>query len=307
MKFLITGANGDIAKSICKVIKKNFKNSIIDGTDIKTRKNSGSLFNKIFKVPSPKKKSYLGKIKIISNSYKVLIPTTEDEIIFFSKHKNFLRKKVLINSKKIIDTFSSKLSTFKYLKRRKFNVPKFCVKLNRIKKFEKPFFIKNDFGHGNKNYKAILSSKDFFSLKKSKKNWIAQEYLNKDYKEYTCGLIRLKNFCDVVILERKLKGGFTYYGKRVENKKIKKSLMRLAKIINLRGCINVQLKYKRNRYAIFEINPRISSTVLMRDMLNFKDCFWWINHFLFKKLPRRRYKILNKSIIKVNGEEKFIS
>ena len=87
MKFLITGANGDIAKSICKVVKRNFKNIIIDGTDIKLRKNNNSLYNKIFKVPSPEKKSYLTRIKKLSEDYRVLIPTTEDEIIFFSKYK----------------------------------------------------------------------------------------------------------------------------------------------------------------------------------------------------------------------------
>jgi len=306
MRVLITGANGDIAKSICKVIKKNFNNIIIDGTDIKVKKNSSGLFNKIFNVPSPKKKSYINKIKKLSKNYNLIIPATEDEIIFFSKNNNLLKKKLLLNSKRIINIFSSKLNTFKYLKKKKFNVPEFCVKLNTIKKFEKPFFVKKDFGHGNKNYKVILSSKDFLSIKKLKKNWIAQEYLNKNYKEYTCGIIKLKNFCDVIILERKLKRGFTYYAKRIENKKIKKSLIFLAKTIKLRGCINVQLKYKKNRYAIFEINPRISSTVLMRDMLNFKDCIWWINYFLFRKLPRRGYKILNKSITKVDGKEKFV-
>ncbi len=306
MKFLITGANGDIAKSICKVIKKNFKNVKVDGTDIKIRNNSRNLFNKIFQVPSPKKKIYFKKVKKLLKDYELIIPATEEEIIFFSKHRNFFKKKVLINSKKIINIFSSKLRTFQYLKKKKFMVPKFCVKLNTIKKFEKPFFVKKDFGHGNKNYRAILTSKDFFKVKKLKKNWIAQEYLHKNYKEYTCGLVRLKKFCDVVILDRKLKRGFTSYGKRVKNKKIKKSLINLAKTLNLQGCINVQLKYKKNRYAIFEINPRISSTVLMRDMLNFKDCVWWINYFLFKKSPNRRYKILNKSIIKINGNEKFI-
>ena len=118
MKFLITGANGDIAKSICKVVKRNFKNIIIDGTDIKLRKNNNSLYNKIFKVPSPEKKSYLTRIKKLSEDYRVLIPTTEDEIIFFSKYKYFLKKKVLMNSKKIISIFSSKLNTFKYLKKK---------------------------------------------------------------------------------------------------------------------------------------------------------------------------------------------
>ena len=65
MKFLITGANGDIAKSICKVIKKNFKNITIDGTDIKITKNRRGLFNKTFKVPSLKAKSYLKNKKTL--------------------------------------------------------------------------------------------------------------------------------------------------------------------------------------------------------------------------------------------------
>lgn len=306
MKFLITGANGDIAKSICKVVKKNFKDVEVDGTDIKIGNNKKSLFSKIFQVPSTKKKTYFNKVKKLLKDYDLLIPATEEEIIFFSKHRNFFKRKILINSKKIINIFSSKLKTFQYLKKKKFMVPEFCVKLNTIKKFEKPFFVKKDFGHGNKNYKAILTSKDFFKVKNLKKNWIAQEYLDKNYKEYTCGLVRLRKFCDVVILDRKLKGGFTCYGKRIKNKEIKKSLIDLAKTLNLQGCINIQLKYKKNRYAIFEINPRISSTVLMRDMLNFKDCVWWINYFLFKKSPKRGYKILNKSIIKINGNEKFI-
>ena len=307
IKFLITGANGDIAKSICKLIRKNFKDISVDGTDVKISNNKKNLYNKIFKVPLPKNKTYLRIIKKISRDYQLIIPATENEIIFFSNHLHIFKNKTLINSKNIIKTFSSKLNTFHFLKKHNFQVPEFCVKLNAIKKYERPFFIKKDFGHGNKNYKAIISPKKFNSIKKLKKNWIAQEYLDKSYKEYTCGVIRLNNFCDAIILDRKLKGGYTYFAKKVKNTEIKKSLIHLAKVINLNGCINVQLKYKNNRYAIFEVNPRISSTVFMRDMLNFKDCVWWINYFINKKIPKQKYKILNKSIIKINNEEKFIN
>jgi len=308
MKFLITGANGDIAKSICKLIKKNFKNAIVDGTDTKiNKKRIKNLYGKIYKVPLPKNKSYLGKIIKLSNNYNLIIPTTENEIIFISNHIHSFKNKVLINSKNIIKIFSSKLNTYSYLKKRNFKVPKFCFKLDYLKKFHEPFFLKKDFGHGNKNYKVISSNKEFLSLKKSNKNWIAQEYLDKSFKEYTCGIVRLKKFSDVIILERKLKGGYTYFAKRVKNKRIKNSLLKLAKDVNLNGCINVQLKYKKNRYAIFEINPRISSTVYMRDMLNFKDCYWWINYLIYKKIPSSNYKILNKSIIKINNNEKYIN
>ena len=307
MRFLITGANGDIARSICKLIKKNFKFATVDGTDIKIIEKEKNLYNKIHKVPLPKNKSFLKKFIKLSKNYNLLIPATENEISFFSENIHLFKNKVLINSKSIIDKFSSKQNTYSFLKKRNFKVPKFCSKLNTIKKFKEPFFLKKNIGHGNKNYMVVRSRREFLNSKKLKGDWVAQEYLDKSFKEYTCGLIRLKKFCDVIILERKLKGGFTCFAKRVKNLKLENSLLRLAKTINLNGCINVQLKYKKSRYAIFEINPRLSSTVLMRDMLNFKDCYWWINYFIYKKIPNRNYKILNKSIIKIRNNEKFIN
>ena len=47
MKILVTGANGDIAISIYKIIKKNFKNNIkIDGTEIESH---GTLVSAVFR------------------------------------------------------------------------------------------------------------------------------------------------------------------------------------------------------------------------------------------------------------------
>jgi carbamoyl-phosphate synthase large subunit len=47
--------------------------------------------------------------------------------------------------------------------------------------------------------------------------------------------------------------------------------------------LNVQLKLTDIGPKIFEINPRISSTVMMRNKIGFKDCLWWIKSKL--KLP----------------------
>ena len=79
----------------------------------------------------------------------------------------------------------------------------------------------------------------------------------------------------------------------------------LAKKINLNGSINVQLKINNSRYAIFEINPRLSSTVMMRHKLGFKDCLWWIEYILNNKLPKNKYKIKNRKLLKF-FDEKFI-
>ena len=82
-------------------------------------------------------------------------------------------------------------------------------------------------------------------------------------------------------------------------------LFNLAEKINLEGSINVQLKINKKRYAIFEINPRLSSTVMMRHKMGFKDCVWWINYNLRKKIPKFKFKIKKIKMIKFFSE-KFI-
>ena len=50
--------------------------------------------------------------------------------------------------------------------------------------------------------------------------------------------------------------------------------MKIADELNLIGSINIQLRKSKNRIAIFEINPRFSSTVFMRSLVNFNDVLW---------------------------------
>ena len=50
----------------------------------------------------------------------------------------------------------------------------------------------------------------------------------------------------------------------------------IADKINLSGSINIQLRKKGERVAIFEINPRFSSTVKFRHMMGFEDVIWSI-------------------------------
>tara|TARA_B110000027_G_C16075181_1_gene281018 strand:+ start:352 stop:1275 length:924 start_codon:yes stop_codon:yes gene_type:complete len=307
MKFLITGAHGDIAQSIFRILKLSYKKAVIDGTDIRKSGPNEFLFNKIHEVNSPSNKNYLKYIKEISKNYQIIIPTTEDEIIFFSENLNkFKNTSILINSPEIINTFSNQLKTHAFLKKKNFSVPNFCLRLNDIKKFSNIFFLKKNFGHGNQGYKIINNHKEFNKLNTlNKKNWIAQEFLDHNYKEYTCAVTQLGKFRDVIILNRKLNQGYTYFVQEVKNLILKNTLLVLAKKINLNGSINVQLKINNSRYAIFEINPRLSSTVMMRHKLGFKDCLWWIEYILNNKLPKNKYKIKNRKLFKF-FDEKFI-
>ena len=61
------------------------------------------------------------------------------------------------------------------------------------------------------------------------------------------------------------------------NREIEKLAKQVAELFELRGYINIQLKRKAGCLYVFEINPRISGTVMFRHMLGFEDLLWWLD------------------------------
>ena len=308
LKIIITGCHGDLAFSIAQIIKKNFKSSTLIGTDMEKNGMGNLIFDQIYKVPPASNKNYLKIISQLSKSVNLLIPSSEKEIVFFSKNEKKFKSKILINDKKIINLFSNKLKTQKFLKKNFENFSlNFSSQLSEIKKskISLPFFLKKKSGSGNQNYRVIKNKSDLEELKLYKqKEWVIEEFLNKNSDEYTCAIIRIKDLKKIIIFNRKLhKLGHTMFADQFEDKAIERDLLAIADKINLNGVINIQFKIQNNQIKIFDINPRISSTVKMRDLLGFKDCLWWIKEKL--KIPNKeQIKIKkNKSIVKFFQEK----
>lgn len=303
MKILITGAHGDIACSVAKIIKSEFNKFKIFGADTENNGPGDYLFKKIYKIPNTQNKFYLRKIKKIYKKFNLIIPCTEPEINYIAKKKLYKIYPILINRPEIISKFDSKIKTLKFLKSH-FQIlsSDFFYKKKDIRF---PFFLKKNIGYGNKGYTFI---KNYGQLKNkiNNKNWIGQEYLAGRNNEYTCSVVRLKNFEKVTILNRKLhKAGYTYFAKVVENKTLENILINFSRKINLNGCINIQLKIIKNQFKVFDINTRISSTVMMRHIIGFKDCVWWIKDFLRIKFSKNVKIKKNISIFK-DFEERII-
>ena len=117
LKILITGCHGDLAFSIAQIIKKNFKSSTLIGTDMEKNGMGNLIFDQIYKVPPTSNKNYLKIISQLSKSVNLLIPSSEKEIVFFSKNEKKFKSKILINDKKIINLFSNKLKTQNFSKK----------------------------------------------------------------------------------------------------------------------------------------------------------------------------------------------
>ena len=96
--------------------------------------------------------------------------------------------------------------------------------------------------------------------------------------EYTCPVYsnNTKNFISLII-KRKMKGGLTSSGVVVKNKDIESYVNKIAMAIKLKGSINIQLRMTSNGPILFEINPRLSGTLVFRDKMGFMDLRWWVS------------------------------
>jgi len=90
MKILITGAHGDIACSVAKIIKSEFNKFEIHGTDSENEGPGDYLFKKIYKIPNSHNEYFLKTIKKIYKKFNLIIPCTEPEINYITK-KNYLK------------------------------------------------------------------------------------------------------------------------------------------------------------------------------------------------------------------------
>ena len=292
MKILITGANGDIAISINKILKKKFSKSIIHGSDININKKGNYYFEKILKVKPAGNYNYLNHLKKLLKLYDLIIPTTEQEIKYISQNiKKLDQQKILIHRSYILTNFLDKYKSFQFLKKYKINETGYCdrfINKSIIKRF--PIIIKSRFGAGNKNYIRVKSKSELKKLILPKnRDYIYQEYI-KSEKEYTSCIYKYDEFLKVIIFERILDRDKTFSAKVVNNFKIKKALTQFAHLINLKGSINLQFRLKKSKLFIFDINHRLSSTVLMRHLIGFQDCYWWITDFMNKKNSKKKFK-----------------
>ena len=99
--------------------------------------------------------------------------------------------------------------------------------------------------------------------------------------EFTCAVYVRPDFeVRILQIKRVLIGGITSKGIISKNKIIEDYLNKVVKIFGIPGCYNIQLRLTNRGPLLFEINPRLSSTLVFRDKLGFNDLRWWISDSL---------------------------
>jgi carbamoyl-phosphate synthase large subunit len=126
-------------------------------------------------------------------------------------------------------------------------------------------FIVNDYDELEKKYLAM-------------ENAVIQEYVGSADDEYTMTVFSDGDIVNQITFKRTLGlGGMSRFVELVHDESLNEVAGKIAGLFGLRGSINVQMRKRNNRFCVFEINPRISSTIGFRNQLGFNDVAWWID------------------------------
>ncbi|MDC3057379.1 ATP-grasp domain-containing protein [Alphaproteobacteria bacterium] len=277
MRFLVSGVAGDIGLGIGRIIKYWGIAKKVYGIDIRKNHPGEFVFDKCYKAPHAENKNYFEWITEFfkKKSIDLFIPTSESEISMISRLgvNKFKNIKILINNKFTVDNCLDKYKCLTFLEKKGIQVPKYGLIENKAPD-NFPFIVKPRFGQGSKGVRVISNKKEL-DLCQSGLVW--QELLVPNNEEYTCPIYFNKNKnIRILLIKRELKGGMTYSGLVVKNKKIESYVKKIASVMKVKGSINIQLRLTKQGPLLFEINPRLSGTIVFRDKIGFEDLKWWI-------------------------------
>jgi carbamoyl-phosphate synthase large subunit len=174
-----------------------------------------------------------------------------------------------------------KLATAETIEKLGLPVP-WTVPVNQGLPRQYPCILKNRLGSGSRAVFIVKDEAEADYLSKRFPDAIYQELLEPADREVTCAVYRTKDGkVSTLQMLRRLVEGTTGWAKVINDDAISQLCKKLAEGLNLRGSMNVQLRITDEGPRVFEINPRISSTALMRHQLGFTDVLWALNELNF--------------------------
>lgn len=287
MKVLVSGVASNIGFDIGRILQEwNFFENI-HGVDISEDHPGSLIFDEVAVSPRANADNYIGWVEnyILTNKIDLFVPTSEAEILAISNNLSAIEPlcKVLINDAVLVKNSLDKNKTLKFLHAAGIKVPTHGLVGVGDKPMQYPVIVKPQRGQGRKGLRKISTDSEFLEITEGH---VWQEYLAPDDEEYTCAVFvstALKS--RTLLLKRVLVGGSTGRAIVVKNVEIEEYIKQIIAAWNVPGLYNIQLRLTEDGPRLFEINPRVSSTVVFRDMLGFEDFRWWVLETLGMKLP----------------------
>ncbi len=274
---LVTGIGGDIAQGVATILRASRPGSRLVGVDGHTQ-HGGSAFVDAFEtVPYASELSYPAALRDVARRHgaDTVIPMSEPELgALLGREAEFEGVAWIACGERVVRTGLDKLLTAREIASLGLPVP-WTVEADHELPLGYPCILKGRLGSGSRAVFKIDNEEDARFLRQRHPGGVFQELLEPADREVTCAVYRTAD-SRVVVLQmlRRLTGGFTGWAKVIDDPAVRAMCETIAQGLDLRGSMNVQLRITADGPRVFEINPRFSSTVLMRHRLGFCDLLW---------------------------------
>ncbi len=292
MKILISAANADVCLSMARILKSDefYRAAHLTGLAPDGPWPARQYFDDVLAIPMVHDPDYESELIRIVDELQpdVFIPFSEAELSWFNRNPDVLTKlrtKVIINPAVVLGVFLDKKDTADYLQGLGVPVPMTyepaAIRLNYL-----PVIMKPRRSAGSKNMAIIRNEAQLQGFQEQYKdqlsNFVAQELIDVQDAEFTCGVWRCGPDLRYCTFRRRLQGGMTGFARVEQDDAIDQALEKIASSLQGDFFINVQLRLRDSVPYVFEINPRFSSTVMMRHKIGFCDFIWTLN-YLFQR------------------------
>jgi carbamoyl-phosphate synthase large subunit len=287
-RILVTGANGDIADAAGRILRECWPDAALHGADAAGEWPGLVPFDRMHAVPLAREPSYLAALGelVTKEGFDLVIPMTEPELLRLCQpDAAVLRLPLLMNPAEVVETGCDKLRTARWLSEHGIGVP-LTVSLVDATPDMLPVIVKPRFGYGSARVERVATAVQLAELKGTRTEpTVAQGFIPDSSGEYTCAILKTADTVRHITLRRTLLGGLTGQAEVIANPAIDAYLDAIADRLPQPSAVNVQLRLKDGEPLAFEINPRFSSTVMMRHRLGFQDLAWMVNYFLHGEIP----------------------
>lgn len=280
-RILITAIGGDVAQAVAAIIRETVRDSYVVGVDMEDRHGGALFVDALYRVPPASDVSYIPTIKTLIERERVsvVIPTSPAELAVVAETAHELDRpthiKWITAGPEAVAIGSDKLATARRLTALGIPVPWTIPVSEGVPPLAFPCILKRRAGWGSREVFTVRDEHDAKYLSRRHPDAIYQELLEPADREVTCALYRTADGRVAVLqLLRRLVGGVTGWARVIRDAETERVCRTIAEGLKLRGSMNVQLRITLDGPRVFEINPRLSSTVLMRHRLGFTDVVW---------------------------------
>ena len=302
---LITGIGGDISQGVATILRECRPDLRLIGVDMHGEHGGHRYVNFFTTVPSASDPSYRDVIRAVALEHGVdlVVPMSESELAVLMPFPELDAGIVWVFAGKgVVEVGLDKLKTARVLAALDLPVPWTVPVVEGAPSY--PCILKNRYGSGSQGVFVVNDAEDVAYLVPRYPDAVFQELLLPAEREVTCAVYRNRDGeVASLLMQRRLTGGFTGWARVIEDKETVEMCQHIATGLDLRGSMNVQLRLTDAGPRVFEINPRFSSTVLMRHRMGFTDVLWMLDELEGKRVE---FPIVAKNQILVRVQEAIV-